>query len=145
MLRAVLDVNVIISAVIAPRGAPRLALEAWQQGRFGLVTSEGIIAQVREKLSGPKIGGTYGIGEADIRWVVALLRTQAEVVAVLPECLRGAVADPEDDYVLATGVAAGADCLVTGDRGLLTLDRHEGMAILTPRAFLDLLAQQEQP
>ena len=42
--------------------------------------------------------------------------------------------------VLTTALAAGAGYLVTGDRRhLLALGGHEGVRILGPRAFLDLL------
>ncbi len=94
---------------------------------------------MEEKLRCPRIGGAYGIGDEDIIWVTALLRTQADVTFVGPECLPGAMADPEDDYVLATGVLGHADCLVTGDRGLLALEEHQGMRPLTPTARLALL------
>lgn len=139
MMRAVLDVNVIISAIIAPKGTPRQVLEAWRDQRFDLVISEGMIAQVEEKLRLPKIGGAYNVSEADIRWVRALFRTQAEVVLVRFEDLVGAVKDPEDDYVLATGVVGKADYLVTGDRGLLALKEHRKVRIVNPRAFLETL------
>jgi len=46
---------------------------------------------------------------------------------------------PEDDLILATAASARADYLVTGDRQLLALGTFEEIAIVTPRAFLDLL------
>ena len=99
-----------------------------------------MIVQVEEKLRNPKIGGAYGVSEADIRWVKALLRTQGEVVIVPPEALIEATGDPEDDYVLATGVVGEAGYLVTGDRGLLALKEHGEVRIVNPRAFLDILS-----
>ena len=36
-------------------------------------------------------------------------------------------------------VSSGADCLVTGDQDLRSLGSYEGIAVITPRAFLDLL------
>ncbi len=50
--------------------------------------------------------------------------------------------DPEDDKVLATAHAAHADTLITNDRHLLTLDPHEGLRIVTPQAWLNLLAEE---
>ena len=44
--------------------------------------------------------------------------------------------------VLATGNVSNdegrADVIATGDADLLALEEHEGIAIVTPRAFLDL-------
>ncbi|MBI4757718.1 MAG: hypothetical protein HY783_01755 [Chloroflexi bacterium] len=62
-----------------------------------------MISRVAEKLQDQRIGGAYGVTEDDIRWVRALLRTQAEVVVVPPEALIPLTGDPEDDCVLATG------------------------------------------
>jgi uncharacterized protein len=44
--------------------------------------------------------------------------------------------DADDDVVLATAVAAGAALMVTGDRDLLVIGRHNGIDIVSPRDFL---------
>ncbi|MEA2872201.1 MAG: uncharacterized protein QOH67_2177 [Hyphomicrobiales bacterium] len=49
------------------------------------------------------------------------------------------VRDPNDDMILACAIAASADYLITRDKDLLILDKHEGIAILTPEAFLQVL------
>jgi predicted nucleic acid-binding protein len=48
--------------------------------------------------------------------------------------------DPDDNPILATAIAGGADYLVTGDkRDLLSLGKVEAVQIVTARAFADLL------
>jgi putative PIN family toxin of toxin-antitoxin system len=44
--------------------------------------------------------------------------------------------DPADDKFLETAMNGEADCIVTGDADLLTLDPFRGVRILTPRGFL---------
>jgi putative PIN family toxin of toxin-antitoxin system len=44
---------------------------------------------------------------------------------------------PDDDRVLATALAGRADAIVTGDDDLLVLGAYEGIAILSPRRFLE--------
>ena len=62
------------------------------------------------------------------------------VMLVEPEPLPAPVSrDPDDDVALATAVAARATVLVTGDQDLLVLQAHEGIPIITPRAFLEFL------
>ena len=50
--------------------------------------------------------------------------------------------DPDDDWVLATAVAGEADVIVSGDKDLLILKRFQGIPIVTPRGFLELLQQE---
>ena len=138
MVAAVLDVNVLISAVIMPRGVPYALLLAWQAGRFALITSTPIIDQLVRKLRSDKLR-RYGVTAADIRTIQASLRADAVVTEVPTSEIRPVTGDPEDDAVLATARLGQADYLVTGDGGLLARSRYEGIAIVTPRAFLELL------
>lgn len=142
MIQAVLDVNVIVSALLAPLGIPRQLLSTWEEGRFAVITSEGIIAEVEEKLQDPALGGAYGITLEDRRWVRALLSTQAEVVAVPPAAVLPITNDPEDDYVLASAKQGQAQYLVTGDKKLQKMGIYAGVTILSPRAFWNLLTTQ---
>lgn len=59
MIRAVVDTNTIVSAVISPKGPPRQIYEAWLKGRFVLVTSPSIIAEISKVLNYDKIKMTY--------------------------------------------------------------------------------------
>ncbi len=47
--------------------------------------------------------------------------------------------------MLATALSAGVPYLVSGDEGLQRVGHYQGMAILSPRAFLDLLSHQQTP
>ena len=48
--------------------------------------------------------------------------------------------DAADDRVLECAVAGGASYIVTGDVHLLMLKEYKGITILSPAAFLALLA-----
>ena len=47
--------------------------------------------------------------------------------------------DPADNRYLECAVEGAADFLVSGDQLLLTLSAYQGVTILTPRAFLEVL------
>jgi putative PIN family toxin of toxin-antitoxin system len=144
MIRAVVDVNVLVSAIIGPLGHPRQVLLAWEVARFSAITSAGIITQMEAKLSLARIRRRFHLDTpATVYWVQALLRTQAERILVPIEQQLLITGDPEDDYVLATGRLAGADYLVTGDKGLLALGDYAGMQIVNPRQFLARLESVE--
>jgi putative PIN family toxin of toxin-antitoxin system len=51
---------------------------------------------------------------------------------------KGVCRDPADDAVLSAAIEGRADVIDTGDADLLALEEHEGIAIVTPRVFLDL-------
>lgn len=54
------------------------------------------------------------------------------VTAVIVACR-----DPNDDKFLALAQSGQAHVIVTGDADLLTLNPFQGIAIMTPRQFLD--------
>jgi predicted nucleic acid-binding protein len=53
--------------------------------------------------------------------------------------LSGVCKDPDDDKYVAAALEGRAAYVVTGDRAFLALKEHLGVAIVTPRSFLDLL------
>ena len=145
MIRAVLDVNVLVSSVLGPLGFSRQIVLAWEAGQLSVIASEGIYTQLEAKLSLPRIVRRYNVDAPDdIRHLQDLLRTQAELIIIPLEERLSVTGDPEDDYVLATGRLAQADYLVTGDHGLLELGQYEGMQIVSPRAFVELLEQGQR-
>jgi uncharacterized protein len=142
--RAVVDTNVIVSSVISDRGSPRRVLEAWRDGRFVLVSCRQQIQEVARALRYDRIRVRYRLGDDDIRAVLALLWTQAEIAADPAEGPRITI-DPDDDVLLALCVNAGAQYLVTGDRPLLSLGRHGRAAIISPREFAEFLSRASEP
>jgi putative PIN family toxin of toxin-antitoxin system len=139
-VRAVIDLNVIISALIIPRGIPYDIWSAWLSGgAFTLIVSEGMILELTGKLAAPRIARRYGITIPDVQFVTMVLRTRGVNIDVPPEAIEPVSGDPEDDLVLATAHLGRADYLVTGDRRLLDLAHHRSVVILNPRAFLDQL------
>src|SRR3954471_20977621 len=139
MIRAVIDLNVIISALIVPRGMVYHTWAAWLAGQFTLVISEGMILELAGKLAEPRIARRYGVTPREIHYVTSLLRGHGSLVAVPDEAIRPVTGDPEDDLVLATSRLGQADYLVTRDQGLLDLGRHDATTILSPYDFLRLL------
>jgi predicted nucleic acid-binding protein len=55
------------------------------------------------------------------------------------DAVSGVCADPDDDKYIGAAIEGRAALIVTGDRQLLALIEHDGVRIISPRAFLDLL------
>jgi putative PIN family toxin of toxin-antitoxin system len=138
-VRAVLDVNVFISSIIAQFGIPRRLWNAWRRGRFMLISSDPIIDTTVTRLRLPRIAQRYAVTEEQRRIFAALLRSRAMIVPILPEDVASITGDPEDDAVLATVRLGRAEYLVTGDHGLLDLGAYAGARIVSPRTFIALL------
>jgi putative PIN family toxin of toxin-antitoxin system len=136
----VLDSSVLVSAFLTPNGVCADVLGAGERGAFLPCLSAEIVAETaRVLLRGPRLQARYGFDRAEVEAFGDRLVTTARMVADLPTG-RFVPGDPKDDMVVATALAAGAGYLVTGDRRhLLALGEHEGVRILGPRAFLDLL------
>lgn len=135
-MRAVLDSNVLISALVSPRGTPARILLAWLDGAFELVISEMLIAELERALAYPKLRAR--ISAEDTAELIALLVQGAARVEDPRDPAPVRSPDPDDDYLITLAQAASA-ILVSGDRHLLGLKDQipvysavEFMAMLEP-------------
>jgi putative PIN family toxin of toxin-antitoxin system len=139
VLRAVLDANVVVSALIRPDGPSGRVVERAVRGDgVRAVVSRVILDEYRRALSYPKVRKYVRFPAAEVSvWVDAL----ALVSDTVPGERRVSVvdADPDDDAYVAAALEGRASFIVSGDRHLLDVRAHEGVRIVTPRAFLDVL------
>lgn len=133
-MRAVLDPNVLISAVLSRAGAPAGLIAAWMAGRFELVVSPKLLDELGRALAYPKIAKR--VARADAAAYQNLLRARA-TPAVDPDAAPPIrCTDPNDDYLIAVAQASGS-ALVTGDAALLTLAAR--IPVFSPRDFLTMI------
>jgi putative PIN family toxin of toxin-antitoxin system len=130
-VRIVFDTNVLFAAFLAHGVCAGLYEECLLCGR--IVVSRFILEELQEKLL-----AKAKLSQSETDEVLAAVKADAEVVEAQPLAAR-VCRDADDDWILATALAAKADALVTGDKDLLVLGRHEGIPILTPRDCLALL------
>lgn len=135
MPRAVVDVNVLVSALLQPDGAPARLVRAWLDGAFELLASAQLMAELAGVSARPSL--KRRIDDLALDALVATLQQEAIFVddPPVPRVVR---ADPKDDYLVGLARAGRAHAIVTGDRHLLDFDGLEPPA-LTPRAFLDVV------
>lgn len=136
MLRAVVDANVYVSAIIQPAGTPGHLIERFlREAIFEIVLSPAIVDEVLRALGYRKLRKYLRGTDAQL-WFEDIV-VLADVVADTP--LSGVCDDPDDDKYLAAALEGRASHVVTGDRHFLALGQHAGVEIVTPRGFLDLL------
>jgi putative PIN family toxin of toxin-antitoxin system len=71
MIRAVLDANVIVSAVLSPAGIPAQILDACRDERFALLISPAMLEEMARVLEYPKIAKLHRWPRARVEEFVA--------------------------------------------------------------------------
>lgn len=136
--RVVVDTNVLISALLQPSGRTAAVLEAIHAVDGVLLFADETFAELASRLLRPKFD----------RYVERTTRERFLAdLAVVGEwvTITGAVRacrDSDDDKFLEVALNGAADCLVSGDDDLLVLGTYEGIAILTPRDFLETAGRE---
>lgn len=135
-MRVFLDTNVLVSG-FATRGLSADVVRM-VMADHELLTGEVVISEMsrilREK---------FNVSEQDVRDIEQLLRRFH--VEPRPERMpQIEVRDPDDAWVLASALAAGAEALVTGDKDLLEIaDRVRQIVITSPRGFWEMVRETQ--
>lgn len=137
MIRAVVDTNILLRALIKPLGSIGPVLTCLRDGDYVLLYAEPLLNELVTKLAFPRIRNKYHLTEDDVETVLALVLLRGEPVA--PERQITACRDPKDNIVLEIATAGRADYIVTGDEDLLVLHPFEGIPIVRPAEFLKVL------
>lgn len=134
--RAVLDTNVLVSALISPGGGSARLLLELRSGAFELIVSPLLLAELRDVLRRAKF--RRYVSEAEVDAYVDLIRNGSVMHADPTPGSEQLSADPDDEYLIDLARAVQADAVVSGDAHLL--DLRAVIPAMTPAEFLELLA-----
>ena len=138
MLKAVLDTNLFISALLTTKGNPAKILNRWKAGFFDLVISLPILKEIERVILYPKIRKRLNL--MDVEMNEFLLGLAQFSIVVSGEAKADVIKeDPTDNKYLACAQEGEADYIVTGDQHLLKLQNYKGIRIVTPKVFLNIL------
>ncbi len=127
-MRLVLDTNVVASAMLWG-GNPKRLLQARREKRVELFTSVAMLAELTDILARPKFEKKIAASLLTVDQLVDGYAALTQVVRPTPT--PRIVADPDDDVVIGTALAAKANLIVTGDRGLLDVGAYQGIRIVS--------------
>ena len=135
-VQILLDTNIIVSGLISGNGPPRQLLWGWQQEKFVLVTSFEQIAELARVVGYGRLRQRI-----DPRIATRTIKTMSVVGHVVPDARPVNYSpDPDDNIILATAIAGGADLIVSGDkRDMLALGQVGGIRIVTARGAVEQL------
>jgi putative PIN family toxin of toxin-antitoxin system len=140
-MRAVVDTSILVRAVIRPTGSVGPVLMHLRQGDYTLLYAQPLLEELVDVLNRPRIRDKYRLSDQDIQAVVGLILLRGE--AALPQERIAACRDPRDDKFQEVAVAGEADVIVSGDDDLLVLHPFAGIPIISPAAFLRMLAAEK--
>ncbi len=138
------DTSILVRATTASTGPARRVLDALAANpEHTIALSPFIVNEVGKVLSYPRMQELFRLSAEDIQRHLDYLRSISRLVEPrgrLPEVL----ADPNDDAIVYTAVAAGADVLCVKDRHfydsyVIRFCEREGIRILDDLALLELL------
>jgi len=140
-LRAVVDTNVVVSALLFSQGRVSWLRTAFRSGLVVPIVSRATVQELVRVLEYPK----FALSRADREELLSDFLPFAQVVDDPPSgCSAVVCRDPHDQVFLDLAATAGADALVTGDADLLALGGTVEVPILTPSELRDRVGWEER-
>ncbi len=142
-VKAVIDTNIWISAILNPFGFPSKLLQSFEEGLFQPAISEPMFLELAEVLNRPRIKDKYGLTIDDIKELLVLIEEHSE-----PVLLSGDVnicRDSKDNMVIETAIKGCVDYLVTRDddikhdRRVSTFLHQYSISVLSVAKFLAVI------
>lgn len=144
-IRIVIDTNVILSALMRPNSAPGRILRAAVDGEtVRALVSGPLLDELRRTLRYPRLQRHLKMEGRAADEFVLLWEQVTDPIDLAGHPAPGVCRDPDDEPYLQTALAGRADHVVSGDGDLLTLGQVSGIPILSPAAFVRILARSER-
>jgi uncharacterized protein len=127
------DTNVLVSGVFFG-GIPGKIVTAAREGVFTLAMTPLLLSEMR----GVFLRAKFGLTPDAVQLLMDGMEASATIV--YPGKRHQEVArDPDDDAVVDCAVESGSLYIVSGDSHLTEMDVVQGITVVTPRRFVDLL------
>lgn len=138
MIRAILDTNVVLSALRSRNGASFEIMKRFELGEFTLLLSNTVLAEYEEILKRELVP----LGFSDV-WIEQFLDELCfEAQSFKPSASwKPALPDPDDEPLAQLAMESKIDYLVTHNVRHFPADRLPAVRVVDPKTFLDILRQ----
>lgn len=137
MTRIVVDTNTSVSALLWG-GTPQRVFAVAISNSMPLLTSEPLVQELERTLNKTRLAKYVmltGKTPAELVGELSRIMTWVEPAAVPADAVR----DPDDVKVLAAALGGKATHIISGDKDLLDLSVYQGIPILKPIDFVELV------
>ncbi len=141
MTRIVIDTNILVSAILTPKGNPAEILKLVLEGKLNLIISPAILEEIQLVLSYPRLVRLIKKNKITMKEVYSFLEKMSKVAVITPGKLdiKAIPDDPTDNKILACGLEGEADFIISGDHHLTDLKIFQGIKIMNPATFLKII------
>jgi putative PIN family toxin of toxin-antitoxin system len=145
-VKAVIDTNIWVSALLNPHGFPAKILKGFKKNLFQSVVSEPMLEELVEVFRRPRIKDKYGITEDEIKELIILIEEKSE--HVFPSGTLELCRDKDDNFILETALYGRVEYLVTRDDDLkFDLNVSDfllknGIVVISVSKFLTVLSKK---
>jgi len=141
MTRIVIDTNILVSAILTPKGNPAKILKLILEGKLYLIISPAILEETRQVFNYPRLVKRLKKNKITLDEVYGFLDKLSRVAVITQGKLDIDIIqdDPSDNKILACGLEGEADFIISGDHHLTDLKIFQGIKIVNPAAFLKIV------
>ena len=139
MIRAVVDTNILISALITKKASsPLQVYNLIKSEHFLLITSPAILEELEDVISREEI---IKLHQRTAKQIQEILKEIVETSYIVPGLISMEVVkeDPDDDKFIAAALEGQADYIISGDQPLLNIKEYHGIKIISPTDFIRLM------
>jgi len=141
MIRVVVDANVFVSAALKPHSKPAQIIDLVKKPKIALVLSQAILEELKKVFRYPKIKKELRLSVSEIDETLAKIAAGA-VLTPGNIKIKAIKDDPEDNRYVECAVEGQADYIISGDHHLTQLKFFQGIIIIDPAAFLELIGEK---
>ena len=129
-MKVVLDINVLVSGLLNPYGAPGEIVRTTSAGTLQLCHDARIVSEYRDVLLRPK----FHFNEVYVDALLDQIKACGHLVTGEP--LRDRLPDSDDEMFLEVALGGRAECLITGNMKHYPPARRHGVRVVDPAQFL---------
>jgi len=135
-MKLVLDTNIFISSFFWG-GNPRKIMNRIIDGKDTLFISTEILQEVFFVMNRPK----FNVAHRQIIRFIASIEEIAHSVT-LQGTIHGICRDSDDDKIIECAILGDVNFIISGDNDLLSLKKSQGIPIITPSDYMDIVENQ---